>query len=393
MTMFRSIALGTAAATLALSPVAAAQDDAAPLPSAHGYEPQDSVEQGLWYEMAQQEKLIAESKLVIDDPELNQYVRGVLCRSVGEERCAATRIYIVRVPYFNASMAPNGMMLVYSGLLLRMRNEAQLAAVLGHEFTHFEQQHSLRLFKSARKKTNLLSFLGFVPIPYFAMASQFALIGSVFSFNRDMEREADAGSIEELVRGGYDPAQASVVWRQLGAEMDATAKERDHKSRKNKNGGMFGTHPRSTDRMETLAELARAQALTEPGVTNAAEYRAALGDWWPKLIDDQVRMQDFGASEYLLDSLALDGWSGQLLHAKGELYRARGNDGDFDKAAEFFRSAMTYDDAPALAWRGLGLALMKQGRREEGQAMLREYLEREPDADDAALLAMMAGES
>ena len=373
--------------------MAAAQDDAAPLPSAHGYEPQDSVEQGLWYEMAQQEKLIAESKLVIDDPELNQYVRGVLCRSVGEERCAATRIYIVRVPYFNASMAPNGMMLVYSGLLLRMRNEAQLAAVLGHEFTHFEQQHSLRLFKSARKKTNLLSFLGFVPIPYFAMASQFALIGSVFSFNRDMEREADAGSIEELVRGGYDPAQASVVWRQLGAEMDATAKERDHKSRKNKNGGMFGTHPRSTDRMETLAELARAQALTEPGVTNAAEYRAALGDWWPKLIDDQVRMQDFGASEYLLDSLALDGWSGQLLHAKGELYRARGKDGDFDKAAEFYRSAMTYDDAPALAWRGLGLALMKQGQRAEGQAMLREYLEREPDADDAALLAMMAGES
>ena len=50
---------------------------------------------------------------------------------------------LVRTPYFNASMAPNGMMQVWSGLLLRVDNEAQLAAVLGHEIGHYLARHSV----------------------------------------------------------------------------------------------------------------------------------------------------------------------------------------------------------------------------------------------------------
>ena len=188
--------------------VEAGEVDDTPLPSAHGYEPQDDLEKGLWYEMDEAEKRLKESRFLIEDPELNDYVRSVLCKTVGEERCQATRLYLVRTPQFNASMAPNGAMLVYSGLLLRMRDEAQLAAVLGHEFTHFEKQHSLRIFRSIRSKTDIMSWLSVLPVrlPYAAsMVSQYALIGSVYSFNREMEREADAGSIDELVSAGYDP--------------------------------------------------------------------------------------------------------------------------------------------------------------------------------------------
>ncbi|PZO68530.1 MAG: hypothetical protein DI636_08830 [Pelagerythrobacter marensis] len=207
--MIRRAALLAAAAMLAPLPLAA-QDaapapatTATPLPSAHGYQPQDELERGLWYEMAEQERLLRQSHFLVDDPALNAYVRGVLCRTVGAERCAATRLYLVRTPFFNASMAPNGAMIVNTGLLLRMRDEAQLAAVLGHEFTHFEHQHSLRLFRNMRTKTDILSIFSLAPIPYAAgMVGQIAILSSVFGFNREMEREADAGSIAELARAG-----------------------------------------------------------------------------------------------------------------------------------------------------------------------------------------------
>ena len=395
---------GIALAGLIAQPLAAqdneAEADTAPLPSAHGYEPQDELEKGLWYQMDEAEKRLKESRFLIEDPALNAYVKSVLCKTVGEQRCQATRLYLVRTPQFNASIAPNGAMLVYSGLLLRMRDEAQLAAVLGHEFTHFEKQHSLRLFRNWRTKTDVLSFLSVAPIrvPYaVGMATQVAILSNMLSFNREMEREADAGSIDELVEAGYDPRAASAIWSQLGAEMDATAEERGHRSDKDRNGGLFATHPRSSDRMGKLAQLARAKMGDESGdlYRGSAEYRAALADWWPRLIEDQIALKDFGGTEYLLATLAGDdpmGWTGDLLFARGELYRARAETGDFAQAADFYRQALATGDAPAESWRGLGLSLMRQGRKDEGQQALRAYLELQPDAPDAALLASMAGE-
>ena len=392
---------GLIATPLAAQDGNAEQEEAKPLPSAYGYEPQDDLEKGLWYEMDEAEKRLKESRFLIEDPALNDYVRSVTCKTVGEDRCQATRIYLVRTPQFNASMAPNGVMLVYSGLLLRMRDEAQLAAVLGHEFTHFEKQHSLRLFRNWRAKTDALSWLSVLPIrvPYaVGMATQVAIMSNMLSFNREMEREADAGSIEELVKAGYDPRAASAIWSQLGAEMDATAEERGHRSDKNRNGGLFATHPRSTDRMGKLAQLAR-EAVGEDRddlYRGAAEYRAAIGDWWPELIEDQIALKDFGGTEYLLATLAGDdpmGWTGDLLYARGELYRARAETGDFTQAAEFYRQAIATGDAPAESWRGLGLSLLRDGFKPEGQAALRSYLELKPDAPDAALLSSMAGET
>lgn len=394
----RTVAL-LAGASLLASPLAAAPASkpvagkvAQPLPSAAGYRPQDRLEEGLWFEMDEQERLLRQSKFLVTDPALNQYVRGVLCRTVTEARCAATRLYIVRTPYFNASMAPNGTTIVYTGLLLRMRDEAQLAAVLGHEYAHFEQRHTLRLFKDIRAKTDALSWLSFVPIPYLGMISQIALIGGIYSFSRDMEREADGGSLAELARAGYDPRQASAIWEQLGAENDATAKVRGHKSRKDKNGGMFATHPKSTERMQTLRDKAAALALTEPGAKRAAEYRAALKDWWPKLIDDQIKLQDFGGTEYLLGTLAgsdAAGWTPDLLYAKGELYRSRGAAGDFEQAVAAYQAAIAKGGALPETWRGLGLARLRLGQAEAGRAALREYLLKRPNAEDALILASM----
>jgi Zn-dependent protease with chaperone function len=101
-----------------------------------------SDEGGLWAMIAHEEQRIRRSQLLMRDRELHDYLHTVACK-LGGEHCPDIRIYPIRTPWFNASMAPNGMMQVWSGLLLRVDNEAQLAAILGHEMGHYVLHHVL----------------------------------------------------------------------------------------------------------------------------------------------------------------------------------------------------------------------------------------------------------
>src|SRR3546814_1178828 len=92
------------------------------------YQPKGVDEIGLWQRDDEYERALVASPVVIRDEALSAYVKSVLCRAVGTDRCDATRVYILREPTFNATMSPNGTMRVYSGLLLRVRSEAELAA-------------------------------------------------------------------------------------------------------------------------------------------------------------------------------------------------------------------------------------------------------------------------
>ena len=160
----RDLFLLAAAACLVAEPVLAqAAAPAVPAPPApalldsavdEAYVPQDKDERGLWMEMEKVERELKVSPLVMRDPALNAYVKSVLCKLIGQARCAPVRLYIIRTSEFNATMAPNGVLEVYSGLLLRSRNEAQLAAVLGHEYTHYARRHSLQLFRDVRSKSS-----------------------------------------------------------------------------------------------------------------------------------------------------------------------------------------------------------------------------------------------
>jgi predicted Zn-dependent protease len=356
------------------------------IPSSIGYKPTDALERGLWLEMNEAEQQMRASKLLIDDPALNTYLRSVLCRTVGKEKCASARIYIMRTPHFNAAMAPNGMMIVWSGLLLRTRNEAELATVLGHEFAHFENRHSLQSFRDIKAKSDALTWLSFVPG---GVLAQIGLIGSVFRFNREMEKQADMAALDYLSGSGYDPMAASQIWEHLRGEMEAKSKA-GKANLKVEESDFFSSHPNTKDRMEYLRAAAAGKAKSNDN--GAGRYQAAIAPWWPRLIEDQIKLNDFAATEYLLEGLARGEWSAQLLYARGELYRARGKKEDFVAAEGYFRQAIEKQPALTESWRGLGIALLRQGKDDEGRKMLRRYLAANPAATDKAMIAMMAQE-
>lgn len=385
--------LALAALAYALASPACAEPALLP-PYAGAYQPQGVDEQGQWRVMDEEERRLAQSDIVIREPALNAYVRKVLCDTVGEDRCGSVRPYILRVPVFNANMAPNGTMQVYSGLLLRVRNEAELGAVLGHEFGHFEARHTLQRFRAARSSTDILAWagvLGSLAPSYDVVRAyrnlEITLISSFYSFNRDHEREADRLGIAYLNTSALRPQAAAQVWERLMAESIADARAKGLKKPRFDRIAFYATHPPEAERATTLALLARPDASTRDD--GAARYREALGPWLPQLLDDQIKLNDFGASEYLIQSLAESGWTAPLWHARGELYRMRGAPRDLVNAADFYAKAIALDETHAEAHRGLGLSLLKTGQTGPGQDALRRYLALKPDASDAKLIGMM----
>lgn len=364
-----------------------------PPPYAGVYQPQGVDEMGLWKEDDESERQLANSALVIHDEELTGYVKRVLCSAVGTDRCEATRVYVMREPSFNASMSPNGTMRVFSGLLLRARSEAELAGVLGHEFGHFEKRHTLARFKAARTGNDFLAWAAVLA----SMSNnpnagrnfqdlELSVYGSLLRFSRDNEREADLIGLGYLNTSQLRPQAAARVYRHLMAETEASASSRGLKKPNFNRVAFFASHPPDGEREAYLSALAAPEgALRDEG---AERYKAALAKWQPLFLDDQIKLNDFGGSEYLINELAEDGWTAPLWQARGELFRARGAQRDLVHAAEFYANAIALDPQLAEAHRGLGLSLIKTGRASEGRAELERYLAIRPRASDRTMIEM-----
>jgi predicted Zn-dependent protease len=397
----RSLLIGGGAAAAALGArVATARvrpQDMVPLVG-RGYRPTDADEKGLWKEMERVEEEISGSNLLITDPKITGYLQNLI-GTVGGPAAKDFRIYFARIPDFNAMMFPTGFAVVFSGLLLRMRNEAQLAGVIAHESGHFLRSHMIRSWRDQRRKTDILAIgsmlagiggsgAGIYLGDYVQLAELGAIL-SLFKYSREMEAEADAIGIKNMAAAGYPPVEMSNIWQQLIGEENASARYRGkHRNR----GGLFDTHPSSDARMADLKM--DAIELTVPGKVYEdyrGRYLATIGPIRPMLLDDQVKLNDPGASQFLIDKLALDGWDGLLRFYEGEVWRLRNRPGDDVRAEQSYAAAVAYPDAPADAWRWHGNSLMKQGRPVEAKAAFQRYLKMKPDAPDAAWVRQIVG--
>src|SRR5688572_14565064 len=71
------------------------------------------------------------------------YVRGVFDRLVkASDESRSWSISVINIPEVNAFALPDGRVYVTRGLLVLLDNEAQLAAVVGHEMAHVTARHA-----------------------------------------------------------------------------------------------------------------------------------------------------------------------------------------------------------------------------------------------------------
>ena len=323
------------------------------------------------------------TEVTLNEADLNTYVRDIVCKLAGPY-CPDIRVYVVQTPHFNAMMFPNGAMQVWTGLILRAQNEAQLAYILGHELGHYLRRHTLQRWRDARSKTNFLAFFQVVAAAAgFGFVGNLAVLialGSVYKFSRDNEREADQLGFELMVKAGYDPWEASKIWEALVKEREA-AEDPERLI-------FFSTHPSTEERIETLNDLAQ-KAVADGGsaVVGRERFLAATLPLRVIFLRDELRRREFVRSQVVLDQLFKSGVGlGELHFFQGELYRLRGEEGDENKAIAAYQKALEFDDVPSEVDRALGLLFFRAGEKEKARESFERYLQKRTDAEDREMI-------
>ncbi len=146
---------------------------------------------------------------VYPDGKLNAYVDRVGTRlaRAGSSRGLSYRFKVINESVPDLFPLPGGFVGISRGLLVELKNEAQLAAVLGHAIAHIELRHALRNlpeldpaeFKAAAGQKDP----GFGPLQRLPGEVAARLLDYVYS--RSEERDADQRSMELMIEAGYDP--------------------------------------------------------------------------------------------------------------------------------------------------------------------------------------------
>ncbi len=341
----------------------------------------DSDEAGLRQAMDAAEQRLRRSPLLIRDEKLQSYVRDLTCRLAGDF-CSEVRVYLVDLPYANASMAPNGVLQVWAGLLLRARDEAELAYVIGHELGHYRHRHVIQQWRSAQRTQALLGALQVLTAGAGAGMVGSALgLGSAAAlsqFSREHEREADRFGFDTLAAQGYDPAASFGLYEQLAAE-EAALPPRWRSI-------VFSTHPPTAERLQ---DMQHAAAGSPPGKRFAERFEQAVAPSRHAWLRADLSRRQLGPSRVLLDALlrrAGPDQRGELAYFRGEVARLEDSPQSRVEAERWYRESLASDHVPPAAHRELGLLLRAGGRRGAAARELSRYLDRVPAAEDRALI-------
>lgn len=343
-----------------------------------------SDEGGLWMMVEQIEKDLERSPLRVTDEALTTYIDELVCNLAGNN-CDAVRAYVLEVPVFNAAMYPNGTMTIYTGLLLRAENEAQLAFVLGHEIGHFLERHTLKRFRNVRDTSAFLAFLSLgaagAGVSYVSDAASVIATGAIFSFTRDQEREADYHGFNAIVEQGYDPRQGAALWLALIDEQDANPRRRTPSA-------FTASHPAPAERVTYLTQRANElSAYTKDATTGSHRFHELKAAYMPQWLETELQRGEIEESIALLDRLVRsDSQSGVLQYYLGEAYYKRNEEGDLRRAESALQLAMERDGAPAGVHRTLGLIAMKNGDNASAKQSLQQYMTLAPEAGDGQMI-------
>ncbi len=173
----------------------------------------------------------------------------------------------------NAWALPGGKIAINRGLLVELRDEAQLAAVLSHEISHVTRRHSARMQKKSSGTSLLGALAGLAVGAKIPQLQDLAMQGTGLvtqgfqaNYSRDYETQADNVGLVLLAKAGYDPL-AAVEIQELFLS----------KSQNKNNTGIsafFASHPPSRERV--INNKANLVGLPTGGLRFKAEYEKAI---------------------------------------------------------------------------------------------------------------------
>jgi len=308
-------------------------------------------------------------------------------------------VIVLSDPTLNAFAMPNGRIYVHTGLLAGLDNEAQLAMILGHEMTHVVNRDAVRLARDAASPPALLTAptVGAGDAIDAAVLSPTAgvLLGgrlplaataAITGYDRDVEREADAGAMASLVRAGYDVREARKVYEPLARETKAR-------------GGieMFALgNPRFlAERVEDAERLLQTRYASVAPAPRIAAATEEFGLRMRPVTRENARL-DIQAGRFALAAAQLDRvltraprdaiaqlYYGDLYRLQSQRSRDATERADQErKALERYERAAALDPSYADPFRQLGFLYFQQKDTTRARAAFEKYLALKPGASD-----------
>ena len=185
----------------------------------------------------------------VQDEALQQYVSDVgMAVAAKCDREMPYEYLLVRSKQANAFALPGGKIFLTAGLMNRMTNEREMAAVLGHETGHVCARHNVK----AMERQLGVALAAEIAAHVFSEGGLPAgditkIVGAVanLKYSRDDEYEADQRGIEYMSRAGYNPhgmVELLTVLQNLSDREPGALEE------------MLSTHPLTTKRIDKARE-------------------------------------------------------------------------------------------------------------------------------------------
>ena len=337
--------------------------------------------------------------------ELNAYVSevGQSLARVSDRPDLPYEFTVINSGVPNAWALPGGKIAINRGLLVELDNEAQLAAVMGHEIVHAAASHSAQ-----RMQRGMLINLGVAGIGlgvamsdnrYAPLIMGGAAVGSqiiMAQYSQAHELEADRYGMEYMAKAGYNPV-AAVELQQVFVEL-SKGENNDFIS------GLFRSHPPSQERVEANREIAG--ELGRTGRVGADRYQQKLAglrrdqdaytayDKARKAMQDEEREKALALVESAIDQVPNEA---AFFSLRGDIQREMDNTdqamSNYNRAVELYpdmfryrlnrgllhRELENWDSAEkdlkaslesvqtSIAFLGLGDAVAAQGRNSEAR--------------------------
>ena len=299
----------------------------------------------------------------------------------------------------NAWALPGGKIAVNRGLLTELKNEAELAAVLGHEIVHAAARHGAKaqergtLLQAGMAAAQIGAAVGGADANVAGLLIQGAGVGAQMiqmTYGREQELESDLYGMKYMKLAGYDPWGAVTL-----QETFVRLSEQGARS-KNWLDGMFASHPPSMERVarnqQTAAELGRG------GDVGAERYVARmkpLNDLKPAYdkYDQAVaaaRKKDFATARRLATEAST------ALPREGRFHELLGEVALSEKqpqqAATHYNRAMELNPGYFGSYLGAGVAQMQLGNRAKAEEWLARSTQLLPTAPAAFYLGQIERE-
>jgi predicted Zn-dependent protease len=342
------------------------------------------IEEGhLWEAAQQKQQQLDQSGLIYQDPILESYLNSVADKLAGQARVSGKpfRVRIIKSPFLNAFTYPNGICYIHTGLLARLDNEAQLAALLAHEMIHYLRCHSIKEIRYLNQQSTHYdkeqpSDEQRIHRDHLLRHTRAALS----AYRMEAEFEADEEGLKLVIQAGYDPHQTLHLFEHLKVEMIKENLQEPYLSL---------THPILQTRIARFKKILAALPQGAIGkIKNEHKFKTHLRQMILNNVHLDLKVGRFDQARQIAEKfLSQYGENAQMYYLLGEVYRQqRTSPQDLVRAKHYYEMAIRLDSEFPESYRALGLIFYKKGEMQTAKKYFEASLALAPNASENSFI-------